>query len=124
LLQEAAGIGYFVDHPEGVDESDDLIDADRVGLAEVYANAADDAGLAGAPFEDAEHLRSYVDGDHTARLAEQPGQAYGVEPHAAADVEHGHARLHVGAEQLVGVVEQPAQHVVERVGVPPGACVG
>ena len=68
--------------------------------------------------------RLKINGDYHPLLAHEAAQGDGKKAHAAPDVENGHARTYVCAENPPGVMHPAAERIVDKKAKAPGTDMG
>ena len=73
---------------------------------------------------DVQHPRLEIHRNHLPVPVQQPRHGNREHPHPAAEIDDGHARLHVRRKDLIRIVQPPAEPVVDEVPAPPRTHMG
>jgi hypothetical protein len=108
-----------MDHHESKGEVGLGIDPKVILFAFVKLDSVAHASSLSPPPKDIQHPLLEIDGDCQPVLAHHPGHRKGKQSHPTPNVHHRHARLDVGADDLLRVVEKAAEGIVDEIPTSP-----
>lgn len=124
MVKKSIRVRDFMDDPEGKGKINRAVNSDFVGSAAMGFYPASHTRLFSASFQYVQHPLLKIDCKDTALITDESCEAYGKEPHPAANIHYGHALFYIWTQDLLRPVKEVAETIIECVCKPPWAYMG